>query len=50
MDTNLIQLDTEDTNNPTYADNDDDLIFEVRSYEQRHFPKIVAILVDIGRV
>lgn len=28
VDTNLIQLDTEDTNNPTYADNDDDLIFE----------------------
>jgi beta-arrestin len=28
VDTNLIQLDTEDTNTPTYADNDDDLIFE----------------------
>ena len=29
MDTNLIQLDTEEANVPTYADNDDDLIFEV---------------------
>jgi hypothetical protein len=32
VDTNLIQLDTEElgTSAPTYADNDDDLIFEVR--------------------
>jgi len=28
VDTNLIQLDTEEANVPTYADNDDDLIFE----------------------
>lgn len=28
VDTNLIQLDTEETNTTTYADNDDDLIFE----------------------
>ena len=32
VDTNLIQLDTDDlaTNTNTYADNDDDLIFEVK--------------------
>ena len=34
VDTNLIQLDTDDlaTNTNTYADNDDDLIFEVTFY------------------
>ena len=33
VDTNLIQLDTDDlaTNTNTYADNDDDLIFEVNT-------------------
>ena len=34
VDTNLIQLDTDDlaTNTNTYADNDDDLIFEVKYF------------------
>ena len=36
VDTNLIQLDTDDvaTNSNTYADNDDDLIFEVGNSTQ----------------
>ena len=47
VDTNLIQLDTDDmaTNSNTYADNDDDLIFEVSTYILLLFLTMSHILV-----
>ena len=51
VDTNLIQLDTDDlaTNTNTYADNDDDLIFEVKfspsetGLRERSFPSPIRM-------